>query len=263
MLTRKRAILICAGAVLVAAAVCIAVLVAMAGAKAPVSAAGSVVSQTTETPRVTARPSITPTPAKTAAASPSPTYAPPPVPQFSQPAPPVAESPVAKPAPAPAPARRLCPSGLVDAALASVSFSPYEYNDNKSVITVKGSVTNNTTAAVTINDNDVPNFSGLDTRGESIIIELYGKWDWTPPPGNARPNSITLAPGQQLTYTVSSTDNNSTINDVKYWFTAAALGSMEAVFDFNGPYWDCRRPLRNDGQGFSLRATNLPTVKQG
>jgi hypothetical protein len=190
MLTRTRAILICAGAVLVAAAVCIAVLVAMAGAKAPVSAAGSVVSQT-ESARVPARPSLTAAPAKTAAVSPSPT------------------------------------------------------------------------AAVTVNDNDVPNFSGLDTRGESIIIELYGKWDWTPPPGNARANSIALPPGQQLTYTVSSTDHNSTINDVKYWFTAAALGSMEAVYDFNGPYWDCPRPLRDDGQGFSLPATNLPPIKRG
>lgn len=153
---------------------------------------------------------------------------------------------------------------MVNAALTSVSFSPYQYDaHNMSVVTVKGSVTNNTTAVVTVWDDDVPNFTGLNARGETVIIELYGKWDWTPPPGTARPTSLSLNPGQQLTYTVSSTEYNSTIHDVKYWFTAAALGSMEASFDFDGPYWDCPRPLRNDNQGFSLPATNLPPVKQG
>jgi len=163
MLTRKRAILFCAGAILVAAAVFIGMLVARA--TAPVSAAASVVTQAPESTAAAARPLVTAAP-HTLTAIPSPSFtptaepSPPSEPQFSEPAPPAAAAPVVKraPSPAPPPARRVCPSGLVNAALTSVSFSPYQYDaGNRSVVTVKGSVTNDTTAVVTVWDDDVPN----------------------------------------------------------------------------------------------------------
>ncbi|MGO4470353.1 hypothetical protein AB4Y95_00240 [Arthrobacter sp. M-10] len=130
------------------------------------------------------------------------------------------------------------------------------------MITVKGVVTNGTTAAVTLFDNDVPNFRGLDSNGQTPIIELYGKWESNPPSGQPRPGKITLQPGENLNYTITSTTSNTTINQVKYWHTDAELGSFHASFDFDGPYWDCPDPLAADGKGgFSIQATNLPPVQ--
>jgi hypothetical protein len=124
---------------------------------------------------------------------------------------------------------------------------------------VKGTVTNDTTAVVTLFDDDVPDFKGLNSRGEPIVIETYGKWDWKPPAGKPRPLYLALEPGERLSYVVSDTSSNSTINDVKYWFSDGQLGSFEASFDFDGPYWDCPDPLPSeDGAGHSIPATKLP-----
>jgi hypothetical protein len=218
---------------------------------------------TTESPQPTAQPSVAvrPTTTSSTKASPPATYRLPPVTQSSEPVlAPAPPAPPAQRAPAPPP-RVICPAGKVQPSLTSVSFSSYEYDKDKSVITVKGAVTNNTTGVVTLNDNDVPNFKGLNTRGEAVVIELYGKWDWSPPAGKPRPTHIAMQPGERLAYTVTSTSNNATINEVKFWFSDGQLGSMEASFDFDGPYWDCPDPLPSNGEGDSMPATNLPPVK--
>ncbi|WP_437770647.1 hypothetical protein [Arthrobacter sp. KNU40] len=166
------------------------------------------------------------------------------------------------PAPAaPQPAAPInCPSGLLNATLSSVSFAPYKYDANESTIIARGVLRNDTTAEVLLGDNDVPNFLGLDAQGKPVVIELFGEWDWAPPPGTPRMGFLTIKPGQSLAYTVTKTFPNEMIAQVKFWYSAAEVGSLDATFN-NGQFLRCRNPLAPAGQGQSIPATNLPPTK--
>lgn len=172
--------------------------------------------------------------------------------------PPVQPGP-ALPAPPAAP-KVVCPSGLMHASLTSVAFTPYEYRSDESIITARGVLRNDTTAEVLLSDSKVPDFIGLDARGNSVVIERYGDWDWAPPPGTPRQGFFTIQPGQSVAYTVKGQYPNEMLATVKFWYTAAEIGSLEANFN-SGELISCRAPLAPAGKGQSIPATNLPAAK--
>lgn len=167
--------------------------------------------------------------------------------------------PVVPTSPVPQRSQTTCPTGLVTAALSKISFTPANNGYDQSIISASGSVRNGTNAEILLFDNDVPDFQGLNNRGESVVIELFGKWDWAPPPGKPNLGFLTMQPGQSITYTITSTYFNSTINEVLNWYTAAEVGSLHASFN-DSSYIRCPNPLSPAGRGASVPATNLPTV---
>lgn len=206
----------------------------------------------TSKPRVSA-PAL---PSPSRAPSPLPTPAPEVQPLTQTPVPPVVPA-----APVPQTSQTTCPTGLMTAALSKISFTPANNGYDESIISASGAVRNDTNAEVLLFDNDVPNFQGLNKRGESVIIELFGKWDWAPPPGKPNLGYLTIQPGQSMTYTITSTSFNSTINEVLNWYTAAEVGSFHASFN-DSRYIRCPNPLSPAGRGVPVPATNLPAVAQ-
>lgn len=144
--------------------------------------------QTTSPKTVAAVPSPTPTPTPTPAARPTgsaPTASVPGAPQYVEaPAPALGQTvPAQPPTLAPQP-RNSCPSGSVTAALDSITFEwPYSTLPNEVTIVGRGTLHNGSSAAIRISERDVPNLYGLDSKGRIATIELYGEYDWAPPPG--------------------------------------------------------------------------------
>ena len=76
--------------------------------------------------------------------------------------------------------------------------------------------------------DDISNFQGLDQRGEFIVIELYGTFDWAPPPGSM--GEFMLEPGASAAYTAASKTSNDTVKDVQHWYSPTIPGSILLYF---------------------------------
>jgi hypothetical protein len=144
-------------------------------------------------------------PPETPASPVSPTIEPDPV-ETAMPEPPAVISEPTKPvvnAPAPATPDVQCPTGVVRAGVTRVEFGVPDYKGATSIgITAHGSVRNDSSAAITFSDGDVPNLEGLDSRGSTTFFELYGEYSYVPPVGQPRRSELTLEPGQSMTYQV-------------------------------------------------------------
>lgn len=200
--------------------------------KKPVKAGATVSKATVEARVVPVTPSRSPTPEPTAAPLParSPT-AQAPVPVAT--APPVRETVQAPvPAPVPAPVRRQCPTGSVTAHLTSVTFDMATPSSSLTEVTItgRGVLTNNTNSPIGVGEDDIPNFQGLDVRGQSIVIELYGTYDWAPAPGQPSMGEFVLEPGASVAYTAVSKTWDTTVKDVRFWYSATVPGSMLLYF---------------------------------
>lgn len=133
--------------------------------------------------------------------------------------------------------RRECPSGAVSARLTSVEFdveNPTMYDID---VRARGVLTNGTSSPIAVGEDDIPNFQGLDDRGQSIVIELYGTYDWAPPPGQPSMGEFVLEPGASVAYTAISQSWKHTVQNVKYWYSAAIPGSL--LLYFPGPLVVC------------------------
>ncbi|MFJ6359533.1 hypothetical protein [Pseudarthrobacter oxydans] len=93
-------------------------------------------------------------------------------------------------------------------------------------ITAHGTMVNETSSAVGVSEQDIPNFLGLDERGQSIVIELYGRYDWAPPPGQPSMGGFHLEPGASINYTAISRTWDSTVKNVRYWYSSTIPGSI-------------------------------------
>lgn len=135
-------------------------------------------------------------------------------------------------APAPAPARRQCPTGSVTAQLTSVAFDMATPSSSLTQVTItaRGILLNGTTSPIGVGEDDIPNFQGLDERGQSIVIELYGTYDWAPPPGQPSMGEFVLEPGASVAYTAVSKTWDTTIMNVRFWFSATVPGSILLYF---------------------------------
>jgi hypothetical protein len=97
-------------------------------------------------------------------------------------------------------------------------------------VTARGILVNSTTSPIGVGEDDIPNFQGLDERGRSIIIELYGTYDWAPPPGQPSMGEFILEPGASVAYTAVSKNWDTTIKDVRFWYSATVPGSVLLYF---------------------------------
>lgn len=70
---------------------------------------------------------------------------------------------------------------------------------------------------------------GLNDRGQSTVIELFGAYDWAPPPGKPSPGHFILQPGASVAFTAVHNKFASRIADVRYWYRAADLGIGDAA----------------------------------
>ena len=135
------------------------------------------------------------------------------------------------------PRRRECPSGAVSARLTSVEFdveNPTVYDID---VKARGVLTNGTPSPIAVGEDDIPNFQGLDDRGQSIVIELYGTYDWAPPPGQPSMGEFILEPGASVAYTAVSQTWKDTVQNVKYWYSAPIPGSL--LLSYTGPLVVC------------------------
>lgn len=106
-------------------------------------------------------------------------------------------------APAPPTPDVQCPTGVVRAGVTQVEFGAPNYKGAAYIgIIAHGSVRNDSSAAITFSDGDVPNLEGLDSRGSTTFFELYGEYSYVPPAGQPRPSDLTLEPGQSMTYKI-------------------------------------------------------------
>ncbi|MCQ1987353.1 hypothetical protein [Arthrobacter sp. zg-Y844] len=85
-------------------------------------------------------------------------------------------------------------------------------------VTAHGVFTNGTSAPLAVDNADIPNFLGLDDRGESSVIELYGTYDSPPPPpGEPNAGEFVLESGASVVYTAVSDTYTDAVRKVKYW----------------------------------------------
>ena len=97
-------------------------------------------------------------------------------------------------------------------------------------MTGRGILTNNTSSPIGVGEDDIPNFQGLNERGQSIVLELYGTYDWAPPPGQPSMGEFALEPGASVAYTAVSKTWDTTVKDVKFWYSATVPGSILLYF---------------------------------
>lgn len=224
------------------------------GKKSPVAAV------TTSTPKnaptTTRTPTSTATPAPTKAAAATPAPRPAVAPSSAPPIVPEPEPPPVQPA-APTPAQRQCPTGPVTANLTSVDIvkgasPPPGYGLTEITVTARGTLVNGSTAAIRVGEKDIPNFLGLDDRGQSVVIELYGTFDWTPPPGQPSMGEFSLNPGESVNYTAVSKAWDHTVAEVKYWYSANVSGSLLLYFPSNVR---CPVPVMQPAEGKAIQNT--------
>ena len=143
---------------------------------------------------------------------------------------PTAQAPM--PARVPTPVKRECPSGAVTSTLLSVTIDVEKSSSslNKTTVTAHGTLTNQTSAPVGFLEFDIPNFQGLNVRGQPVVIELYGTYDWTPPPGVPSGGEIHLQPGQTIGWSAVSDTWDTTVHEVTHWYAAAEPGSILTFF---------------------------------
>ena len=94
---------------------------------------------------------------------------------------------------------------------------------------------------------------GLDERGQSIVIELYGTYDWAPPPGQPSMGEFALNPGESVNYTAVSRNWDSTVKNVRYWYSANVSGSL--LLYFPNKYVNCPVPVMEPAAGISIPNT--------
>ena len=136
------------------------------------------------------------------------------------------------PARVPAPSVRQCPSGAVTSTLTAVNIAVEKSSasPNRATVLARGTVTNGTSAPVGFLEFDIPNFQGLNVRGQPVVIELHGTYDWAPPPGVPSGGEIHLQPGQSVSWSAVSETWDTTVHDVTHWYSAAEPGSMLTFF---------------------------------
>ncbi|MCC3299406.1 hypothetical protein [Arthrobacter caoxuetaonis] len=248
---------------MVAAVIAVAVLALWATGywdKDPASSAGSAQSSS---PRPSASKSpaaakATPSPsAKTAKPSPKPLPTRSVPPQKSAYIPPPAPPPAAQPEPEPWPPAKECPVGQITARLTSVDFTESlpGYGMGYVTVTGRGVLTNGTNVPVTFPEYDIPNFYGLDERGQSSVIELYGTFDRVPPPGQPSTGYIVLGPGESVGYTATAENEFlETLTEVKYWHSSNGLAST--LISFPDEYiLDCSVPYETPDASMSIPNT--------
>ncbi|MBG0739043.1 hypothetical protein IV500_06465 [Paeniglutamicibacter antarcticus] len=123
---------------------------------------------------------------------------------------PIVQVPVAESRPAAtatAAPENICPSGTVTSGLTDVTTQ----NKREWVVGYlfdlvgHGSIHNGTTAAVDV-PLYLPYIEGLDTAGHLTMNSFTGDFNYNPPTGTPRPGTLSLLPGQALTYTFAAKD---------------------------------------------------------
>lgn len=117
-----------------------------------------------------------------------------------------ARVPEAPPAAAPEPTK-VCPSGTVVSGLTDVTVTGQREWIVGHLVDLRGHgrIHNATTAAVDI-WLYLPYVQGLDAAGRLTMNSFSGDFDYNPPPGTPRPGTLSLSPGQALTYTFTAKD---------------------------------------------------------
>lgn len=218
------------------------------------SASISEVIRPTAAPRTAIPKTASPAPMPSTAPSvavPEPTaYVPEVVQTIAAPAPAQPRVPAAKP-------QNTCPAGVVTAGLDSITFEwPYPTDPDAITVIGRGSLVNGTTAPVRITQRDVPNLEGLDSRGQTALIALYGDYDWAPPPGVPSGGVIVLQPGESVTYTVEDPTRASMITPVTHWYSATDVASVQMFYE--GSYTLCNVRGMAEGTGKAIPNTFAP-----
>jgi hypothetical protein len=153
--------------------------------------------------------------------------------------------------------RETCPSGVVTAALDSITFEwPYSTLLNEVTVVGRGTLHNGTSAVIKIPEYDVPDLDGLDTKGQIAAIETYGEYDWAPPPGVPSRGDVVLQPGESVTYTVRDSTLGSMIVPVTHWYSATESGSVQMYYDTASSL--CNVTGMADASGKAIANTFIP-----
>lgn len=126
-----------------------------------------------------------------------------------------------------------CPTGIVTAGVTQVDLgTPTDSGDYGYLsITAHGSVNNNSSAAITFYDRDIPNLEGLDSRGSTVFFEEYGEYSYVPPAGEPRPSQLTLEPGQSMAYKVfRESEYQISVAETKFWHNDLDSHSFAVYF---------------------------------
>lgn len=114
-----------------------------------------------------------------------------------------------------------CPSGTVISGLTDVTVAgEKEWMVGTLVDLVgHGAVVNRTTAAVSVSLS-LPYVQGLDSNGRLTMNSFTGDFDYAPPLGQPRPGSVSLAPGESITYTFAAKEVTSkTMSATVAWYS--------------------------------------------
>lgn len=150
-----------------------------------------------------------------------------------------------------------CPSGTVSASLDSIIFEfPYSTLPNEVTVVGRGTLHNGTSAAVQVNERDVPNLEGLNARGQTSAIALYGDYDWAPSPGVPSGGVIVVEPGESVTYTVKDDTLASSIAEVTHWYSSTESGWLQMYFSNAGSL--CNVAGMNPGSGKAIPNDFVP-----
>lgn len=156
----------------------------------------------------------------------------------------------------PFPAPKPCPTGVVTAGLKSVTIqnevpSPSGISTYMDIVG-KGALTNESSDSVQISIISIPQVNGLDSQGNSVISASVGAFDYLPPPGQPRPSSIILAPGESVTYSFINKDEMSgRVSRVTHWYTD--LKYLDAYAAQPQVNYLCKVPIVPNSLGQSLR----------
>lgn len=137
------------------------------------------------------------------------------------PAVPVTAPPVVRPSASQTAQQRICPSGTVISGLTDVTVTGERDWIVGTLIDFvgQGAVKNGTSASVDVSLS-LPYIQGLDATGRLTTNSFSGDFDYNPPPGQPRPSSVSLAPGDSLTYTFAAKDVSSkTVAATVAWYS--------------------------------------------
>lgn len=101
----------------------------------------------------------------------------------------------------------ICPTGTVTSGLTDVTVQ----NEREWIVGYlvdvvgHGSIHNGTTEAVDVSLY-LPYIQGLDAAGRLTMNSFTGDFNYNPPKGTPRPGTLSLLPGQELTYTFAAKD---------------------------------------------------------
>lgn len=115
----------------------------------------------------------------------------------------------------------MCPSGTVISGLSYVTVTGEREWMVGTLLDLVGHgvISNGTTAPVNI-PLYLPYIPGLDATGRLTMNSFSGDFDYTPPPGQPRHATISLAPGQSITYTfVAKEVTSKTVSATVAWYS--------------------------------------------